>query len=260
MSSAKTIFFTYLLGDKSVTGGTANTYELGKSYGHSPSIHCNYIEKLETSTLVNKTLSIVVPDGSLFPFMKDTLEIASGQSGEGWSATKFFGIAQIVDGTGTTVTPDVDGWKIIDLTSQLDGYETFSGTTIPKAAFNAATIVTIGVQEINDAATYTLDYLNYPSALSGDTNKLAFGEEAFFFGNVRTEIQAIAYTTDISVVLPLNQYNSTTNPTWDSLSPVQISEVGVFDDNNNLVAVGKLNNPIAKDSTIFRTVQFSLDF
>lgn len=258
---AKSVFFTYLLGGSEVTGGTSQGYIPNKSFGYSSAIHCNYIQKLESDNLINKTINFVLPDGSLFPFLRDTTEIASGQNGYGWSANKLFGIAQVVNGTGDTAIPDPNQWKILDLTKQLDGYEFFSGTTIPRAAFNTASIVKIGIQEVYDASQYKLStYLNYPTKLTGDDAKLAFGEEAFFFGNVRTEIQAIAYTTDISIVLPLNQYNSTNNKSWDSTSPVQISEVGIFDDNNNIVAIGKLNNPIAKDSTIFRTVQFSLDF
>ncbi len=260
MSFAKSVFFTYLMGTPAITGGTSQVYEINKSYGHAPAIHCNYVQKLETDSIINKTINVILPDGSLFPFLRESLEIDSGENGYGWCADKLFGIAQIVDGTGTTAIPDPNQWKILDLTDQLDGYQFFSGTTIPKAAFNTASVIKIGVQEIYDAAQYTLDYLNYPSALDVDDEKLAFGEEAFFFGNVRSEIQAIAYTTDISIVLPLNQYNSTTNKTWDSMSPVQICEVGVFDNNDNLVAIGKINNPIAKDATIFRTVQFSLDF
>lgn len=273
MGSAKTIYFTYILGDNSITGGTANSYQLGKSLGYSPAIHCNYIAKLETNSIANKSIDFIVPDGSLLPFMNDSSQIATGQKGYGWSASKLFGVIQICDGTGhtgvsttntsvtgLTIFPDPNGWKIIDLTNQLNGYPTFSGTTIPKAAFNTSTFIQITVSQINAAPQYNLGYLLYPNALPIDNDKLTFGEEAFFFGNVKTDIKAIAYTTDISVVLPLNQYNSTTNPTWDSLSPVSISEVGVFDDNNTLVAIGKLNNPISKDSTIFRTIQFSLDF
>lgn len=272
MGSAKTIYFTYILGDQSVTGGTSQSYQIGKGYGYSPAIHCNYVAKIETDSIASKTIDFIVPDGSLFPFLRDTTAIQTGQNGQGWTASRLYGVIQICDGTGhtgttsggtitgVTIVPDPNAWKILDLTNQLTGYATFSGTTIPKSAFSSSTFVKMTVPDINNAALYNLNYLLYPNALSVDDNKLAFGEEAFFFGNVRTDIKAIAYTTDISVVLPLNQYNSTTNPTWDQLSPVNISEVGVFDDANNLVAIGKLNDPINKDSTIFRTIQFSIDF
>ena len=73
-------------------------------------------------------------------------------------------------------------------------------------------------------------------------------------------LKATAYTTDIPIVMPLNQFNSTTNPTWDGSVPVSVSEVGIYDSVGNLVAIGKLNNPISKDSTIARTIVFAMDF
>jgi hypothetical protein len=260
MSAGKTVFFTYLLSNTPITGTTTVLpYQDGITYGHSNAIHCNYIEKLETDSLSNKSISFIVPDGSLFPFLKESSQINSSNNGFGWTARKLYALAQIVDATGDTVTSDPANWSIIDVTSQLDGYETFSGTTIPPSSFNSSTIITISVTSIINAPKYNLNYLKYPTTLS-NSNELIFGEEAFFFGNVKTDIFAIAYTTEIPAVLQLNEYNSTTNETWDELSPVTITELGIFNDNNDLVGIGKINNPITKDSTIYRTILFSIDF
>jgi hypothetical protein len=261
MAFEKTIFLTYMFETSKISGSTNNKpYVVNKSYGYSSAIHCNYVERVETDSLVNKTINFVVPDGSLFPFMKSSYQIQTGFDGSGWNANKLYALVQIVNGTGVTVTTDPAKWAIIDVTHQLQGYSTFSGTTIPVAAFNASTIITLGVQDVLDAPYYDLRYLNNPSRLSVDDAKLTFGEEAFFYGNVNTDIQAIAYTTEIPAVLSLNEYNSTTNETWDQQSPVIISEMGIFDANNNLVGIGKLNNPIEKDSNTSRTILFSIDF
>lgn len=261
MGFEKTVFLTYMFATSQVSGSTASLpYQQNKTYGYGSAIHCNYIQKVETDSIVNKTINFIVPDGSLFPFLKDAFEIQPGFNGFGWNANKLYALVQIVNGTGSTAIANPALWRIIDVTSQLENYETFSGSTIPVAAFNASTIITIGVQDVINAPIYDLSYLNVPSNLSSDDNKLTFGEEAFFFGNVKTDFQAIAYTTEIPAVLQLNEYNSTTNPTWDQESPVTISEMGIFDDNNNLVGVGKLNNPIEKSATIYRTILFSVDF
>ena len=261
MGFERTIFLTYMFATSEVSGATTSQpYTLNKAYGYSSAIHCNYIQRLETDTLVNKTINFVVPDGSLFPFLRDYYQIAPGYNGSGFNANKLYALVQIVNATGSTAIADPANWSIIDVTPQLEDYDTFSATTIPVSAFNASTIITIGVQETLNAPKYDLTYLNQPSTLPTDDDKLTFGEEAFFFGNVKSEIQAIAYTTEIPAVLQLNEFNSTTNPTWDQFSAVSISEMGVFDDNNNLVGVGKLNNPINKDATIFRTILFSVDF
>ena len=243
-----------------ITGNTEQAYQQGVSSGYSSAIHCNYVQSVQTDVTTNKSVSLIMPNSSKFPFLRENSDIQPGQDGSGWTAKKLYMLAQIVPISGGTSTPVASNWSIIDVTDQLDGYEFFSGSTIPPSTFDSDTIINVSTNKIVKAAKYNLNYLDYPSKLTIDDNKLAFGEEAFFFGNVKGEIKAIAYTTDISMVLPLNQYNSTTNPTWDGLSPVQISEARFFDDNNNLIAVGKFNYPIAKDSTVFRTVQFSLDF
>jgi hypothetical protein len=81
-----------------------------------------------------------------------------------------------------------------------------------------------------------------------------------FFGDVETEIKADVYTTDLSINLPLNEFNSSNNLTWDGVSKVFISEIGLYDSNKNLVAIGKLNDPVPKDATISRTIVFAIDF
>jgi len=259
MATGNTIFVTYLFESTPITGTSGQSYQPGVSYGYSTALHCNYVQKVETTDIANKSVSLILPNSGGFPFLRSSAQLTSGD-GTGWSAKKLYMLAQVVAATGDTVVPDAANWSIIDVTPQLDGYEFFSGTTIPPAAFDVNTVINVKIGDILVADIYDLTYLNYPTELDVDDERLAFGEEAFFFGNVNTEIKAIAYTTDISMVLPLNQYNATTNPTWDGLVPVQISEAGLFDANNNLIAVGKFNYPIAKDSTIFRTVQFSMDF
>lgn len=259
MGFERTVFLTYMFETSVISGTTIPAYVQNQGYGYASAIHCNYIQKIETSTLFNKTINMVVPDGSLLPFLKESFQIDPLYSGEGWSAKRLLALVQIVNATGTTAIADPAKWSVLDVTPQLAGYP-FVGGAIPASAFDASTIITIPIQDVLNAPLYDLSYLNNPTKLAGDDNKLAFGEEAFFFGNINTDIQAIAYTTEIPAVLPLNQYNSTTNETWDKSSPVTISEIGIFNENSDLVGIGKLNNPIDKDSTIYRTILFSIDF
>ena len=112
----------------------------------------------------------------------------------------------------------------------------------------------------NSYPKYDLSYLNYPSALSADDNKLCFGDEMYFLGNVTADIHADVFTTDPQIELSQNEFNSSTNATWDGISPVAITEIGIYDSNKNLVAIGKLNDPIIKDFTIARTITFAIDF
>lgn len=231
-------------------------YGENQGFGYSTPIHCNYIEKFEAESLVNSSINLIF-NFDEFPFLADSSEITSGQTGYGWSAYRINALVQIVSATGETATPDPAEWRIIDITEQTVGW--VSGQSLNSSGITS-TLYTISLPEYNIAPLYDLSYLDYPTALPIDDNRLAWGEEAFFFGNIRSEISATAYTTDIPIVLPLNQFNSTTNPTWDGISSVSISEVGIYDDNGNLVAIGKLNNPISKNSSIARTIVFAMDF
>jgi len=242
---ATTIYVTYQF--------EGTPYSADTSYGYSTPIHCNYIQKIVTDDFTNSTISLIF-DTDEFPFLADNGDY-NISGGTGWTAFKINALIQIINTTGDTAIPDAAAWKILDITDQTVGY--ISGETLQHTGITT-TVYTITLPQYTNAPLYDLSYLDYPTEL--ETDRLAWGEEAFFFGNVKTDIKATAYTTDIPVVMPLNQFNSTTNPTWDGMSAVSVSEVGIYDANGNLVAIGKLNNPISKDSTISRTILFAMDF
>ena len=80
-------------------------------------------------------------------------------------------------------------------------------------------------------------------------------------GNIKSDIKALVYRTKIIQKLNFNQYNTSNNPTFDSTQDdVYVTEAGIYDDNNNLVAVGKLSNPLKKNSLRLLTVQIDMDF
>ena len=245
MASGFTVFLTYQFEHAPASAST--------SYGYAPSIHCNYIQTVTTDSLAGKGLNMFFSGADDLPFLAGT----GSTNGTGFTATKISAIVQIVNGisdSGTTITPSPSGWFKVDLTDQINNHVV--GAIIEKSNL-VQTLFNIEFNTLTEP--YTLDYLNYPSNFASE-DEMGFGEEAFFFGTVRSDIRATVYTTDIPVVLPLNSYNSTTNPTWDGTTPVTISEIGIYDDNNNLVGIGKLNYPIDKDSSIARTIAFQLDF
>lgn len=236
-----TIYVTYSFGSSPYSGNT--------SLGYSNAIHCNYIQKITTDVIENKDISINFYNENDFKFMSTNIS-----DGIGWSATNMYIILQIVENNNE---PQSNMWRIIDVTNQLSGH-TENSIITPNQIIGS--VLKVSLNNITSYDIYNLDYLSYPSSLANDDDKLSFGEEYYFLGNVKTKIEAIAYTTEISINLSLNEFNSTTNPTWDKLSSVQISEVGIYDDDNNLVAIGKLNNPISKDGDTSRTIIFEMDF
>jgi hypothetical protein len=255
---SKAIFLTYHLETFPISGGTL-PYNTQVSYGYSSGIHCNYIQKIITDDDITTKRINFTFDEDLFPFMKQSNQINIGNNGQGWSAYKIKALVQIVDVTGSTESAIADPtkWKAVDLTNQVKGH--IQGRAIQPSGLTN-TLFEINPVLMATYPDYRLTFLNYPNALPIDNAKLAFGEEVFFFGNVKTDIEAVSYMTDIAVNLPINEYNYTENPTWDGVSKLYISEIGIFDDNNNLVGIAKLNHPIDKDSGKARSFAFNIEF
>lgn len=248
MAAGYTAFMTYMLVP---TGGTTGITE---GFGYSQAIHCNYIRKILFDDLTNKEFNIYFEDPSEFKFL-------SVSGGSGFTAHYIYVLAQLIDNAPynsvNDVKPNSANWKVFDVTDQIIDYvtgQTLSAEDLSSVVFR----VPIGLYNL--APYYDLSYLSYPP--SGNTETLCFGDETYFFGNVTTAIEAVAYTMDLAINLPLDQFNSSNNATWDSAldDQVFISEIGLYDENNNLVGIAKLNNPIPKDDTIARTIVFAMDF
>ena len=91
---------------------------------------------------------------------------------------------------------------------------------------------------------------------------LTFGDESFFFGNVKADILATVFKTVLTVLAPDTNFNSTANPSFNPLldSNTYITEIGVLDANNVLVGVGKPTYPIVKNSSRYLAFQLEIDF
>lgn len=251
MAEGNTAFISYLL--IPTTGLTAGNY--------SQAIHCNYIKKISLGTgdPFVQEIGFNFPEINDFKFLADTPDLSTNIKGTGFTANKIHMLVQIVSNAAfdsyDEVKPDSALWKQFDVTSQAGSTTYLTATQLTDVVFR------VSLLQYNDPLIflpYDLSYLDYPSSSQDD--ELVFGDATYFFGNVSTEIKADVYTTDISINLPLNEFNSTTNKTWDGLETVYISEIGIYDSNKNLVAIGKLNDPVAKDGTIARTIVFALDF
>ena len=238
MAEGYTIFLTYLFANENGSGYTTP-------------LHCNYINSLYLDNLINKEVNIYFNNINDFKFL-------SVSGGTGYTANKIYMLTQLVDNQLfefiEDVKPNSENWKMFDVTNQIEDY---SGNISADDMVSNVFKVSMTTYNIS-GVTYTLDYLNYPK--SSELGDLCFGEEEFFLGNVETEIESTVFTTDLSINLPLNQFNSSTNETWDGESEVYITEVGIYNEDKELIAIGKFNNPIKKDSTISRTILFNIDF
>lgn len=246
MANGYTVFFSYLLAPN--TGDT-------NGCGYSEAIHCNYINKIYLDSIVNKEVNIHFDNYNDFKFLAE-----SGTTG--YTANKIFILVQLIDNSPYSSVSDVKvdsaKWKMFNATDQVTGYTT--GNTFALTPLNLTTTVfSVPLYLYGQMIPYDLSYLNYPNHLAVDDNKLCFGDEEYFLGNVSSDIEAIAYSTDLAIPLPQKEFNSSTNATWDN-QLVYITEIGLYDNNKNLVGIAKLNDPLPKDGTISRTIVFGLDF
>ena len=231
-------------------------FQTGKSFGYTTPIHCNYVNKIYTDDLNNKVISISFANDTVFNFMQDSGGVTS--TGVGYNAEKMYAIIQIIETDDESKKPVAGEWRKVDITDQINNYDTWNGvSTIPPTDI-INSIMSISYDKYLNSPKYDLNYLNYPT--TDVSSNLTFGEEVFFFGNVSGEIKATIYEMEVNIVLPLNEFNTSNNPTWIPNTPVYITEVGLYDDDGNLLAIGKFNIPVEKDSTKYRTLQLKIDF
>lgn len=103
------------------------------------------------------------------------------------------------------------------------------------------------------------DYITIPGISSTD---FSFGDEVFFFGNIETDIKATIFKTQLTCNVLPNQYISTDNPTFNSdQDKVAFTQIGIFDTNAVLVAIGKFSEPITrKYNSDMVVIQATIDF
>lgn len=230
----------------------------GLGYGNSKYVHCNYINKITIDSINPYMYEVLMafPNISDFKFLNPVIS-----GGTGFTANKIIALIQLVDNSEydnlNEVRPISNNWKEYNLTNQIGAHIIGNNLTALELTNRVFRISLISYDQL---PTYNLhDYINYPTNLNN--TDLSFGDEIFFFGNVDADIKANVYTTDISVQLNLNEFNYSTNETWDEKNDeVYITEIGIYDNDYNLVGIGKLNNPIKKNNRISRNIVFQIDF
>jgi hypothetical protein len=146
--------------------------------------------------------------------------------------------------TGDT-KPNPTSWKEIDITNEISGssinnYLTMSGLT--------GTTFQISLSEYTSAPYYDLsDYIDLTPL--NDTDVLNFGDEYYFYGNIETGIQATIYEMKFLCNLASTQFNNSSNPTWTLGTTSYVTEIGLFDDNKDLVVITKQQSPIIRQGT-----------
>lgn len=232
-----TIYVTYKLSNDSADSGLN---------GYRNSMICQNYRIAKGAGISGIQLSFSGPD---FKFLK------TPSDGHGYSATDLTILFQIV---GPNQTLEYDKWVPMAFNSHI-GTDGIAPIT---AAMLSQKIWSISADEIKSAQTNALTNNAYYkiSYLNTEHPALNFGSEELFFGNVKTDIKALAFATTFRFQLDVGSYDKSTNPTWNPTLPIYITEVGIYDNNNYLVVSGKLNYPIKKGSDEIVLISLDMDF
>ena len=233
-----TIYLTYVL-ENNTTLGLTN------------SLACQKYVKLTNTTTSAKDVVFNIDGTNMFPYMR---KIESGYDGLGFYAYNFKLLYQIISDTSTR--PNPNNWNVVDFTSNIGGW--VSGQTINPSSLETGFYT---LSQSNSGVTYNniVNDLNIP--LNADANTLNFGDERFFYGNIKTYIGATVYKTIFSINLD-GSYNKTTNPTRlkTSTDDMCVTEVGIYDSSQELVAIGKMSEAIKYNIGGSITIELGLDF
>ena len=199
--------------------------------GFTNSLHCNYYSSIlgPDTGCTTSSQNVAIRFGAEFPFLTQG-------SLSGFSANKL----QILCQKRTdTLRPDPTQWKMIDVTDMLsattiNGFLTMSGIT--------GTTFEISTANYNAASLYSLsNYINL--APNGSPDVMNFGDEYYFYGNIETDIMATIYEMRFLCNLGRNQFSNTSNPTWTSGTTSYVTEIGLFNEQKELLVVSKLQSP-----------------
>lgn len=245
----QTIYMTYIL-------------ENNSTIGLSSSLQCQKYIKVTNNSSSKKDITFRIKEIDSFPYMRK-IELAS-YDGLGFYANTFKLVYQIVQDPNERPLPGA--WKTIDFTTTAITGNV--GETINPVLLENPNPTTTGfvLNKVNDSTSTIFSIINTLNmAPNNQSNQLQFGDERFFYGNLKTFIGATIYKTMFDVNVSTSTFNATTNPTRSknpSTNPpnIKISEVGIYDSSKNLVCIGKLSTPVALliGNTIM--IELSLDF
>jgi hypothetical protein len=252
---------------------TPNNHISPATSGLNRYLHCGYVQRIEGQVdEQGNDMFLRLEFGNRgFPYMRSNSDFFA--SGTGWVSNIMRILIAEVDSEDDAGIAGVDSyqWKRYFWNSAVGQYD----SQIEEGAFHITpTLLVNKVFVLNregfedetidyDLSSYMPEVL-YRGALSGNfvLDGLAFGDETFFFGNVQTTIGAIVHTTKIMIKLSENEFNGSLNSTFNGSinDATYVSEIGIFDDAQRLVAVAKPTYPIRKDQSRHLTFELEYDF
>lgn len=208
------------------------TYRFDNVSYFTDSLHCNYYVKVVglTEDCNADSSDVSIKFGQEFGFLLNNL---SENYPDGFIGEKISILAQK---TQTGVRPSPTEWRKIDVTSQVSN----SGLITPTEILNSNIVVTKNMYD--NAPTYNLtNNINIPT--NNVSNNLNFGDEYYFYGTIETDAEATIYVMNYLCNLGSTQFLNSSNPTWDESKTPRVTEIGLYDDEKNLMFITKVQSP-----------------
>lgn len=214
---------------------------------------CNYFNKVRLGGTEDGCFP-AIPSQVSFKFGNEFnfLETALHHIQSSFVVNKIYALVQKVD--NITSLPSPNGWKYIDVTSQINGV--FTKQNLLNTTF------TINYSDYSGATTFNLethmssvntDYLGTTSS----TTQPQFGDEQPFPGSIKLVRATDIEQMNFLINLPSNAFVTSQNPTCSSCTPV-ITEVQLLDSNKEPLVVAKTPLPIKRLGT--QVLSVKLDF
>ena len=229
--------------DEGLLSGTSETLWLTYRFNNSEftnSLHCNYYTKI-TGTDPDcppDSADVTINFGNEFPFLVTDNQTTTLS---GFSANDLVILAQKVT---TGERPSPNGWYEIDVTNQMSAY-TVNNYVSVSGLTNTTFIITYSQYQnaVDNNIKYRLNnYIDIPTLGSSEPT-LNFGGEYYFYGEIETEIQATIYEMQYLCNLGNNQFKNSSNPTWSDSDNIYVTEIGLYDDEKNLMIITKVQSP-----------------
>jgi hypothetical protein len=251
LKSGERMYLTYWL-ENTGTGSTGTTTVT------TPFLPSQRYTVIDNTTSSDKDVQFRINNLGELPYMRKREDVL--YDGFGFFADTFKVIAQVVD-LNSQSRPVPSNWKVMDFTSSnITGN---SGETINPLLFENQNPNITGFIMTGSLFTGSTNFnlgveLDMPNASFYD--KMTLGDERLFYGNLRTHIGATIYKSLFNINVDGATISSSSNPTYEFGDDRYISEIGILDNNQNLVLVGKLSRPIRLADSTTASIELTIDF
>ena len=251
LKAGESLYLTYWL-ENLGTGSTGTTTVT------TPTLPCQRYTVIDNKTNTDKDVQFRIGNLNELPYMRKREDV--NYDGYGFFADTFKVLAQVVDKT-TQSRPLPSNWKVIDFTSTnitVNSGETISPTLFENQNPNTTGFILTGNLYTGGTIFNLGSELDMSSA--SYYGKMTLGDERLFYGNLRTHISATIYKSLFNITVDGASIASTSNSTFEFGDDRYVSEIGLLDNNQNLVLVGKLSRPIKISDSTTASIELTIDF